>query len=73
MAAPRSSKPSASMVSMAARAARQAIGLPPKVEACIPGLSTAATDGRAIITPAAIPPASALAQVRMSGTTPSCW
>ena len=51
MAAPRSSRPSASMVSMAASAARQAIGLPPKVEACIPGLSTAATDGRAIITP----------------------
>ncbi len=40
---PRSRRPSASMVSMAARPARQAIGLPPKVQACIPGLSTAAT------------------------------
>ena len=32
--------PRASMVSMAASAARQAIGLPPKVEACIPGFSS---------------------------------
>ena len=69
IATARSSRPSASMVSMAASAGRQAIGLPPKVEACMPGLSTAATAGRAIITPAAIPPARALAQVRMSGST----
>ena len=62
------------MVSIVARPARQAIGLPPKVEACMPGLSTSATCGRAIITPAAIPPARALAQVRMSGSaaTPNC-
>ena len=59
------------MVSTAAAPARQAIGLPPKVDACIPGTSDAATGGRAIITPAATPPANALAQVRMSGTTPS--
>ena len=58
------------MVSIAAPPARQAIGLPPKVAACIPGSSAAATAGWAIITPAATPPASALAQVRMSGTTP---
>ena len=33
----------------------------------MPGTSDAATDGCAIITPAAIPPAKALAQVRTSG------
>ena len=46
MARPRSSRPSCSIVSMAASPARQAIGLPPKVLACIPGLSVAATSGR---------------------------
>src|SRR5262249_2723666 len=60
---PRSSNPSCSMVSMVARPARQAIGLPPKVLACIPGWRVQAISRVAIITPAAIPPARALAQV----------
>ena len=54
-ALPRSRRPSASIVSIAASPARQAIGLPPKVLACIPGLSAAATSGLAIATPAATP------------------
>ena len=67
IARPRSSRPSCSIVSTIASPARQASGLPPNVLACIPGLSAAASSVVASITPAATPPASALAQVRMSG------
>ncbi len=70
IARPRSSRPSASIVSIVASPARQAIGLPPKVLACIPGLSVSATSGFAIITPAATPPARALAQREDVGLDP---
>ena len=50
------------MVSMVARAARQASGFPPKVAAWVPGFSLAATSGRATSPPRATPPATALAQ-----------
>ena len=68
-----SSSRSASIVSMVASPARVATGLPPKVDACMPGFRLAATLGLAMITPHAMPPETPLAKVIMSGSMPLCW
>ena len=68
----RSSSPSSSIVSIVAIPARAAIGLPPKVAACIPGRRLGAISELVNRAPPATPPQSALASVMMSGVTPKC-
>src|SRR6185437_10086442 len=52
--------------------AAQETGLPPKVDAWLPGMKLAATSSRASMAPSGKPPPSALARVMMSGLTPKC-
>ena len=56
---------------MVTRAAAQATGLPPKVEACAPG-GQVIRSARATVAPSGMPLAIPLATVKMSGTTPKC-
>ena len=55
-----------------AKPAAQDTGLPPKVEAWLPGTKLLATSSRASIAPSGKPPPKALANVMMSGLTPKC-
>ena len=50
--------------------ARAAIGLPPKVAACVPGRRLGAISAVVSIAPPAMPPQTALANVITSGVTP---
>ena len=69
-----SSSPSAAMVSSTASPAAQASGLPPKVEPCMPGVSSVLTSGPKVISaPIGTPPPRPLARVIASGTTPAWW
>ena len=52
--------------------AAQQTGLPPNVEAWLPGTKLPATSSRASMAPSGKPPPSALANVMMSGLTPKC-
>ncbi len=52
-------------------AAAVANGLPPNVDACDPGSNPRPTSSLASIVPIGMPPASPLASVTTSGTTPS--
>ena len=54
-------------------AAVQASGLPPNVEACVPGTRLLAMSGFATMQPIAVPPPRAFARVMMSGVIPKCW
>ena len=69
-AAARAAKPSFSIVSTTASPAAHARGLPPKVEPCLPGPSTAAASPRAMQAPIGTPLPSALAVVITSGAMP---
>ena len=66
-----SSRPSFSIVSITARAAAQATGLPPNVVPWLPGSSSVAAPPRAIVAPIGMPPPRPLARVTMSGTIPA--
>ena len=69
--AARSSSPSSSIVSMVAIPARQAIGLPPNVLACMPGLERPRRRGNlASITPAATPAGQGLGAGQEVGLDP---
>ena len=74
-ARPRSSRPSSSIVSIVASPARQAIGLPPKVLACIPGLSDLGDLAAvAIITPGGDPAGQGLGAGQDVGLDAvECW
>ena len=55
---------------MKAKPARAAIGLPPNVQACIPGRRLLAISGVVSMAPPARPPQSAFESVITSGVTP---
>mmetsp|Transcript_12999 Transcript_12999/g.38345 ORF Transcript_12999/g.38345 Transcript_12999/m.38345 type:complete len:264 (+) Transcript_12999:491-1282(+) len=66
------STPSSSIACSTAFAAAHASGLPPKVDACVPGVRTS-HDALHIIAPMGTPPPSAFADVSTSTSTPSLW
>ncbi len=63
--------PSSSMACWMYSAAAVANGLPPKVDAWVPGSKPRPTSSLASMAPMGMPPASPLASVTTSGTTPS--
>ena len=58
---------------MKARPARAAIGLPPKVQACMPGRRLGAISAVVSMAPPASPPQRAFESVITSGVTPKPW